>query len=138
VFHNIALTLDVAGANWSNIVELNSYHVGLVAQSEALLRVAAEFLVDPYPAWTAVGVTELIFPEAVVEISCVAIIPEHGTAHRRPDYSSPDTRDSRYEVGRTPEVSLGSLARSSRRLSPLESRRRLRSRSRRFHPVRLG
>jgi enamine deaminase RidA (YjgF/YER057c/UK114 family) len=58
---------------------MNSYHVGLVQQSEALLRVAAEFLVDPYPAWTAVGVTELILPEAVVEISCVAMIPEHGT-----------------------------------------------------------
>jgi len=79
VFHNIALTLDEAGANWSNVVEMNSYHVGLVEQSEALLRVAAEFLVDPYPAWTAVGVTELILPEAVVEISCVAVIQEHGT-----------------------------------------------------------
>ncbi len=79
-FRNIALTLDVAGANWSNVVELNSYHVGLVDQSETLLKVAAEFLVDPYPAWTAVGVTELIFPEAVVEISCVAVIPEQGTS----------------------------------------------------------
>jgi enamine deaminase RidA (YjgF/YER057c/UK114 family) len=79
VFHNIALTLDEAGANWSNVVEMNSYHVGLVEQSEALLRVAAEFLVDPYPAWTAVGVTELILPEAVVEISCVALILKHGT-----------------------------------------------------------
>jgi enamine deaminase RidA (YjgF/YER057c/UK114 family) len=79
VFHNIALTLGEAGANWSNVVELNSYHVGLGAQSEALLRVAAEFLVDPYPAWTAVGVTELILPEAVVEISFVAMIPEKGT-----------------------------------------------------------
>jgi enamine deaminase RidA (YjgF/YER057c/UK114 family) len=28
---------------------------------------------DPYPAWTAVGVTELILPEALVEISCVAV-----------------------------------------------------------------
>jgi len=26
-----------------------------------------------------VGVTELILPEAVVEISCVAMIPDHGT-----------------------------------------------------------
>ena len=77
MFHNIALTLDEAGVNWSNVVEMNSYHVGLLEQSEALLRVAAEFLVDPYPAWTAVGVTELILPEAVVEVSCVAMIPEH-------------------------------------------------------------
>jgi len=39
-----------------------------------LLRVAADFLDVPYPAWTAVGVTELWPPEAVVEISCIAIL----------------------------------------------------------------
>jgi enamine deaminase RidA (YjgF/YER057c/UK114 family) len=45
-------------------------------QAEALLRVAAQFLDDPYPAWTAVGVTELIIPEALVEISCVAVVDQ--------------------------------------------------------------
>jgi enamine deaminase RidA (YjgF/YER057c/UK114 family) len=66
------------------VVEINSNHVGLVEQSETLLRVASEFLDDPYPAWTAVGVTELILPEAVIEISCVALIPEHGTSDGAP------------------------------------------------------
>ena len=33
-----------------------------------------EFLSDPYPAWTAVGVTELIDEGAVVEIGCVAAV----------------------------------------------------------------
>jgi len=74
VFCNIALTLGQAGASWSDVVEMNSYHVGLVEQSEALIRVAADFLTDPYPAWTAVGVTELIVAEALVEISCVAML----------------------------------------------------------------
>jgi enamine deaminase RidA (YjgF/YER057c/UK114 family) len=80
VFRNIALTLAEAGATWSNVVEINSYHVGLLNQAEAVLRIAAEFLEDPYPAWTAVGVTELILPEALVEISCVAVgitVPSH-------------------------------------------------------------
>jgi enamine deaminase RidA (YjgF/YER057c/UK114 family) len=36
--------------------------------------VAPEFLAKPYPAWTDVGFTELFEPDAVVEISCVAII----------------------------------------------------------------
>jgi enamine deaminase RidA (YjgF/YER057c/UK114 family) len=75
VFHNIQFTLFEAGADWSDVVEINSYHVGLLKQAEAVLRVAAEFLDDPYPAWTAVGVSELILPEAIVEISCVAVIP---------------------------------------------------------------
>ena len=73
VFHNIGLTLAEAGAQWADVVEINSFHVGLANQAEALLRVAAEFLEDPFPAWTAVGVTELIIPEAVVEISCVVV-----------------------------------------------------------------
>jgi enamine deaminase RidA (YjgF/YER057c/UK114 family) len=73
-FLNIGLTLTAAGVQWSDVVEINSYHVGLATQAEALLRVATEFLEDPYPAWTAVGVTELIIPEALVEISCVAVV----------------------------------------------------------------
>lgn len=73
VFQNIGLTLAEAGALWSDVVEINSFHVGLAAQAEALLRVATQFLKDPYPAWTAVGVTELIIPDAVVEISCVVV-----------------------------------------------------------------
>ena len=74
VFRNITLTLAEAGASWRDVVEINSYHVGLLNQAEAVLKVAAEFLEDPYPAWTAVGVTELILPEALVEISCVAVV----------------------------------------------------------------
>jgi enamine deaminase RidA (YjgF/YER057c/UK114 family) len=76
VFHNIGLTLAEAGVQWSDVVEINSFHVGLAMQAEALLRVAAQFLDDPYPAWTAVGVTELIIPEALVEISCVAVVDQ--------------------------------------------------------------
>ena len=75
VFRNIAFTLTEAGASWSDVVEINSYHVGLLNQAESVFKVAAEFLEDPYPAWTAVGVTELILQEALVEISCVVIIP---------------------------------------------------------------
>lgn len=74
VFRNIALTLAEAEVSWSDVIELNSYHVGLLNQAEALFKVAAEFLEDPYPAWTAVGVTELIVPGALVEISCVAVV----------------------------------------------------------------
>lgn len=73
-FRNIELTLIEAGVGWSDVVEITAYHVGLLDQTELVLRVAAEFLEAPYPAWTAVGVTELYVPEALVEISCVAEI----------------------------------------------------------------
>ncbi len=74
-FRNVGLTLAEAGLDWTHVVELTSYHVGLQAQADLVLEVAAEFLDDPYPAWTAVGVTELFVPDAVVEISCVARAP---------------------------------------------------------------
>jgi enamine deaminase RidA (YjgF/YER057c/UK114 family) len=69
-FENVALTLAEVQMGGSDVVGITSYHVSLQQQSEALLRVAAEFLEDPYPAWTAVGVIEFFEPEAVVEISC--------------------------------------------------------------------
>jgi len=75
VFRNIAFTLAEVGVGWNEVAEINSYHVGLLNQAEAVINIAAEFLEDPYPAWTAVGVTELIHPEALVEISAVAIVP---------------------------------------------------------------
>ena len=74
-FRNIGLTLAEAGASWADVVELTSYHVGLREQGEAMLAVAGEFLEDPYPAWTAVGITELFEPEALVEVSCEAVLP---------------------------------------------------------------
>jgi enamine deaminase RidA (YjgF/YER057c/UK114 family) len=75
VFLNIDATLVAGDAQWSDVVEITSYHVGLCAQADALLMVAAEFLEDPYPAWTGVGVSELFLPEALIEISCVAVVP---------------------------------------------------------------
>jgi enamine deaminase RidA (YjgF/YER057c/UK114 family) len=78
-FRNIAVTLAEAGADWSDVVEINSYRVDLRSQDDVLLAVASEFLEAPYPVWTDVGVTELFPPDALVEISCVAVV---ATRHR--------------------------------------------------------
>ncbi len=75
-FRNIELTLAEAGVGWPQVVQLTSYHVGLRGQAPLLLAVAAEFLEEPYPTWTAVGVTELFDAEAVIEMSCVAVVPQ--------------------------------------------------------------
>ena len=72
-FENVASTLSEAGLQWSDVVEITTYRVGLRAQAEVALRVAAEFLHPPYPAWTDVGITELFEPEALFEMSCVAV-----------------------------------------------------------------
>jgi enamine deaminase RidA (YjgF/YER057c/UK114 family) len=73
-FVNLAQTLAAAGSDWSEVVEIVSYHVGLRAQAATLEEVSREFLAEPLPAWTAVGVTELWDEGAVVEMSCVAVL----------------------------------------------------------------
>jgi enamine deaminase RidA (YjgF/YER057c/UK114 family) len=73
-FANIANTLAESGATWADVVEINSFHVRFADHREAELTVASEFLEAPYPAWSAVGVTELYEPEALYELRCVAML----------------------------------------------------------------
>ena len=73
-FRNLAETLAEAGADWSDVVSMTSYHVGLRGHEEVVLGVAGEFLKSPFPAWTATGVTELWPPDALIEISCIAVL----------------------------------------------------------------
>ena len=74
-FLSVGRTLGDLGATWDDVVEITSYHVGLAAQKEALLRVHHEFIREPpYPAWTAAGVSELFSAEAVIEIAVVAAL----------------------------------------------------------------
>ena len=73
-FLNLAATLALAGTDWSDVVEITSYHVGLRAQAAPLGAIAREFLAEPMPAWSAVGVTELWDEGSVIEMSCIAVI----------------------------------------------------------------
>ena len=75
-FVEVGRSLAELGATWRDVVEITSYHVGLQAQREAVTRVHRDFIEEPYPAWTAVGVSELLAPGAVVEISVVALLPD--------------------------------------------------------------
>jgi len=71
-FRNIELILQEAGASLSDIVSLNSYHVGdLEAHLADFIEVQSRMLGEPHPAWTAVGVTQLAVKGAQVEISAI-------------------------------------------------------------------
>lgn len=71
-FESIAAVLAEAGAGFADVVELTSYHVHLQDQAALFLRVKDEFIDEPYPAWTAIGVSELLTPGAIVEIRVIA------------------------------------------------------------------
>jgi enamine deaminase RidA (YjgF/YER057c/UK114 family) len=73
-FKNIGIVLHEAGADFSNIVDMTTFHVGLQRQMETFMKVKEKFLGDAAPCWTAVGVQELGAPGLLVEIKAVAVL----------------------------------------------------------------
>jgi enamine deaminase RidA (YjgF/YER057c/UK114 family) len=71
-FENLRGLLAEAGLTFADVVELTTYHVGLHAHVETFGAVKDRFMSEPYPAWTAVGVSELAVPGALVEIQVTA------------------------------------------------------------------
>jgi len=72
-FQNLQHVLEAAGSSLDDIVELVSFHTSMNAIRD-FGKVKAEFITQNYPAWTAVGVTELAFPQLLVEIKATAVI----------------------------------------------------------------
>ncbi len=56
----------------SDVVEITTYHVELKRHLDTFVRVKDEYVAEPYPAWTAIGVSELITDGALVEIRAIA------------------------------------------------------------------
>ena len=72
-FANLKHVLAEAGAGLEDIVEIVSYHTTMKGIGK-FLKVKAEFIPSDFPAWTAVGVTELVMPELLCEIRATAVI----------------------------------------------------------------
>ena len=73
-FEQIGTLLDEAGAAWRNVVMMRAYFLNMARDLPVFRKVRPEFLVEPYPALTSVGVTELAVPGLDVEIEAVAIL----------------------------------------------------------------
>ena len=71
-FRFLEENLEAAEMSFKNVVDLTSYHVNLRLHAESFIKVQDEFIVEPYPAWTAIGVSELWFPSLLVELHVVA------------------------------------------------------------------
>ncbi|BCH28772.1 hypothetical protein MesoLjLc_07020 [Mesorhizobium sp. L-8-10] len=75
-FEALAAILAEAGAGLGDIVEITTYHVDIGRHMEAFVRVKDRYLKEPYPAWTAIGVAELVVPGGLMEIRAIAALPE--------------------------------------------------------------
>ena len=72
VFENIKAVLAAAGSSMDDIVELTSYHTNM-EDLGVMAEVKAEYITGNFPAWTAVGVTALAFPELMLEIKVITV-----------------------------------------------------------------
>jgi enamine deaminase RidA (YjgF/YER057c/UK114 family) len=70
-FRFLGDTLAAAQLTFDDIVEMTTYHVDLRKHHEAFVRVRDEHIRPPYPAWSAIGTTELITEGTLVEIRVI-------------------------------------------------------------------
>jgi enamine deaminase RidA (YjgF/YER057c/UK114 family) len=73
-FDRIGAVLKEAGASFKNVAMIRAYFVNLKRDLPVYRKVRTDYLVKPYPASTAVGVTELAIPGLEIEIEAVAIV----------------------------------------------------------------
>lgn len=71
-FVQIGATLARAGASWDDVVDITTFHTDLEGQIDAFVAVKNRHVTAPFPAWTAIGISRLYEPTAVVEIKVVA------------------------------------------------------------------
>lgn len=75
-FAHIAATLARAGASWDDVVDITTFHTDIGAHIDDFVAVKNKYVKAPFPAWTAIGVSRLYEPTAVVEIKVVARKPK--------------------------------------------------------------
>jgi len=71
-FESLKSVLTTAGLSFSDVIEMTTFHVGLRDHLPAFMKVKDRFMQAPYPAWTAIGVSELAFPGGLVEVKVIA------------------------------------------------------------------
>lgn len=72
-FEGLASVLETAGGSLADIVEMTTFHVGLQANMRVFIQTMKQHLTsEPWPAWTAIGITELAVPGGLVEIRATA------------------------------------------------------------------
>jgi enamine deaminase RidA (YjgF/YER057c/UK114 family) len=72
-FKNLERVLAEAGASLVDVVELITFHTAM-SDIRGFSKVKAGFIPENFPAWTAVGVKELVMPQLLVEIRATAVI----------------------------------------------------------------
>ena len=73
VFKRLKSVLEASGSSLDDVVELTSYHLN-IKDIDKVGKVKDEFMPNHYPAWTAIGTTALVMPDALIEIKAEAVV----------------------------------------------------------------
>ena len=71
-FEGVKATLEAAGCSLADIAEMTTYHIDLHDHLGMFFEVKDRYILEPYPAWTAIGTTALARRKALVEIRVIA------------------------------------------------------------------
>ncbi len=74
-WQSLGAVLAEAGLGYEDIVDSTLYVVDLQKNAATMAKVKDEFIKEPYPASTWIGVTELVIPGARAEIKVTARTP---------------------------------------------------------------
>lgn len=72
-FSNLAATLEAAGSSMAEIVDMTSFHIDMGDTLGPFMAARDAAMAEPWPAWTAIGCTELAMPGARAEVKVTAI-----------------------------------------------------------------
>lgn len=75
-FEGLAAVLEAAGGTLADVVEMTSFHVDMSDHLGAFMAAKDAAITEPYPAWTAIGCTELAIPGARTEIRATAVLSD--------------------------------------------------------------
>jgi len=72
-FTQLGAVLEAAGTSLANVVEMTSFHVDMSQHMGTFMAARDAAMSEPWPAWTAIGCTELAIPGGLAEVKVVAI-----------------------------------------------------------------
>ncbi len=70
---NLANVLDAAGDSLADVVEMTSFHVDMSETLGSFMKARDAAMTEPWPAWTAIGCTELAIPTGRAEVKVTAV-----------------------------------------------------------------
>ncbi|OWT59195.1 RidA family protein [Candidimonas nitroreducens] len=71
-FKRIEAVLNHLGLDFTDVIELVSYHVNVGSSLADFRAVKEKYIRSDFPAWTILGIAALARPELIVEIKVVA------------------------------------------------------------------